>query len=84
MWIKKEEYELLKNKKKRLEDLQMTIFAERKIHNENSKIMTEKYYNSSKELYEIKKELEHYLNTNEEKGVVYIPKFVLEKIVHGL
>jgi hypothetical protein len=84
MWIKKEEYELLKNKEKRLEDLQITILAERKIHSENSKIMTEKYYNSSKELYEIKKELEHYLNTNEEKGVVYIPKFVVEKIVHGL
>ena len=84
MWIKKEEYELLKNKEKRLEDLQITILAERKIHSENSKIMTEKYYDSSKELYEIKKELEHYLNTNEEKGVVYIPKFVIEKIVHGL
>lgn len=68
MWIKKEEYELLKNKEKRLEDLQITILAERKIHSENSKIMTEKYYDSSKELYEIKKELEHYLNTNEKKG----------------
>ena len=84
MWIKKEEYELLKNKEKRLEDLQITILAEREVHKGNSKMMTEKYYNSSKELYEIKKELEHYLNTNEEKGVVYIPKFVVEKIVHGL
>ena len=37
----------------------------------------------SKELYEIKKDLEHYLNTNEEKGVVYIPKFIIEKIVYG-
>lgn len=84
MWIKKEEYELLKNKEERLEELKITILAERKIHSENSKIMTEKYYNFSKELYEIKKELEHYLNTNEEKGVVYIPKFVVDKIVHGL
>lgn len=84
MWIKKEEYELLKNKQKRLEDLQTTILSERETHRENSKIMMEKYYNSSKELYEIKKELEHYLNTNEEKGVVYIPKFVVDKIVHGL
>ena len=55
MWIKKEEYELLKNKEERLEELQITILAERKIHSENSKIMAEKYYNSSKELYEIKK-----------------------------
>ena len=84
MWIKKEEYNFLKEKANQLEDLKITILAERKIHSENSKIMTEKYYNSSKELYEIKKELEHYLNTNEENGVVYIPKFVVEKIVHGL
>lgn len=84
MWIKKEEYNFLKEKANQLEDLKITILAERKIHSENSKNMTEKYYNSSKELYEIKKELEHYLNTNEEKGVVYIPKFVVEKIVHGL
>lgn len=84
MWIKKEEYELLKNKEKRLEDLQITILAEREVHSENSKMMTGKYYNCSKELYEIKKELEHYLNTNEEKGAVYIPKFVVDKIVRGL
>ena len=36
-----------------------------------------------KELYGIKKDLEYYLNTNEEKGIVYIPKFVVEKIVYG-
>ena len=83
MWIKKEEYELLKTKEKRLNDLQTTILVEREIHSENVKSLTEKHFKNSKDLYEIKKELEHYLNTNEEKGVVYIPKFVVEKIVYG-
>lgn len=31
----------------------------------------------------IKKDLKYYLDTNEENGVVYIPKFVIEKIVNG-
>lgn len=30
----------------------------------------------------IKKDLKYYLDTNEENGVVYIPKFVIEKIVY--
>ena len=32
---------------------------------------------------EIKKDLKWYLDTNEENGVVYIPKFVIEKIVNN-
>lgn len=31
---------------------------------------------------EIKKDLKYYLDTNEENGVVYIPKFVIEKIIY--
>ena len=31
----------------------------------------------------IKKDLKYYLDTNEENGVVYIPKFVIEKIVYS-
>ena len=31
----------------------------------------------------IKKDLKYYLDTNEENGVVYIPKLVIEKIVYG-
>jgi hypothetical protein len=34
-------------------------------------------------LEEIKKDLKYYLDTNEENGVVYIPKFVIEKIVNN-
>ena len=32
---------------------------------------------------EIKEKLKFYLDTNEENGVVYIPKFFVEKIVYG-
>ena len=31
----------------------------------------------------IKKDLKYYLDVNEENGVVYIPKFVIEKIVNN-
>ena len=44
------------------------------------KILSEK----EKELYEIKKDLKYYLDTNEEKGVIYIPKFVIEKTLKDL
>ena len=32
---------------------------------------------------EIKKSLKWYLDTNEENGVVYIPKFVIENIINN-
>ena len=32
----------------------------------------------------IKDKLKYYLDTNEENGVVYIPKFVIEKIVNSI
>ena len=39
--------------------------------------------NSLKSQDKIKKILKYYLDTNEENGVVYIPKFVIEKIVYN-
>ena len=33
------------------------------------------------EIEKIKKNLQYYLNTNEENGVVYIPKFVVDDLV---
>ena len=33
-------------------------------------------------LEEIKKNLKYYLDTNEENGIVYIPKLIIEKIVY--
>ena len=31
----------------------------------------------------IKEILKYYLDANEENGVVYIPKFIIEKIIYG-
>lgn len=33
------------------------------------------------EIEKIKKDLKHYLDTNEENGVVYLPKFIVKKMV---
>lgn len=83
MWIKKEEYEFLKDKALKLEDAKIEFVSELEIHRIKAEMNEQKCDRISKELYGIKKDLEHYLNTNEEKGVVYIPKFVVEKIVYG-
>ena len=40
-----------------------------------------KYNRLKKDLSTIKETLQYYLDINEEKGVVYIPKFVIEKLV---
>ena len=83
MWIKKEEYEFLKDKALKLEDAKIEFVSELGIHKIKAEMNEQKCDRMSKELYGIKKDLEYYLNTNEEKGVVYIPKFVVEKIVYG-
>ena len=86
MWISREEYNVLRNKATKLEKLQIECSKGKNIQleksmiiNEKSKIINEK----SKELFKIKKDLEYYLDTHEEKGVVHIPKFVVKKIVYG-
>lgn len=83
MWISRKEYEFLKEKAMKLEDAKIEFLSEVEIHRARLAMAQEKNLKSSEELYEIKKELEYYLNTNEEKGVVYIPKFVMKKIVYG-
>lgn len=83
MWIKKKEYEFLKDKALKLEDAKIEFISELEIHKIKAEMSEQKCDRIFKELYEIKRDLEHYLNTNEEKGVVYIPKFVIEKIVYG-
>lgn len=84
MWIKKEEYELIKEKALRLEDAKIRYASELGFYKTKNEMNEQKCDRISKELYEIKKDLEHYLSTNEEKGIVYIPKFVVEKIVYGI
>ena len=83
MWIKKEEYEFLRNKALNFEDAKIEFASELKIHKLKAEMSEQKCDRTLKELYGIKKDLEYYLNTNEENGVIYIPKFVVEKIVYG-
>lgn len=83
MWVKKEEYVLLKEKALRLEDAKIRYVSELGFYKTRNELNEQKCDRISKELFEIKKDLEHYLSTNEEKGVVCIPKFVIEKIVYG-
>ena len=40
-----------------------------------------KYNRLKEDLSTIKETLQYYLDTNEEKGVVYIPKFAIEKLI---
>ena len=47
------------------------------------KAKNEEHHVGFKEIDKIKDELKYYLDTNEENGVVYIPKFIVEKIVYG-
>lgn len=83
MWVKKEEYEFLKDRALRLENARTWYASDLEIYRMQNKMNEQKCDRISKELYEIKKDLEYYLSTNEEKGVVRIPKFVIEKIVYG-
>ena len=83
MWIKKEEYEFLKERALMLEDAKIWYASDLEIYKMQNEMNEQKCDRISKELYEIKKDLEYYLSTNEEKGVVCIPKFVIEKIVYG-
>lgn len=82
MWISKEEYESLKAKAEKLEDAKIEFLSEINIQKEIALLEKKRRFNVSDELYKIKKDLEYYLDTNEESGVVYIPKFVIKKIVY--
>ena len=83
MWISRKEYEFLKEKAMKLEDAKIEFASELEIHQIKAEMSEQKCDRMFKELYGIKKDLEYYLNTNEERGVVYIPKFVIEKIVYS-
>ena len=83
MWINKKEYEGLKASAERLKDVEQNFLNATEIYRRKLMMETEERFKTSEELYEAKKELKYYLDTNEEKGIVYIPKFIVEKIVYG-
>lgn len=89
MWVSREEYKALKRDLERLQDIRREfpkqinfLIRENGILSRKVERMSEEYLESSKKIYKIKKELEHYLDTKQKNGVVYIPKFVIEKIVY--
>ena len=78
MWINKNDYNFLKERADRNIDYQHQITTLKNAVDGAS----EKHMNAVNELYDIKKDLKHYFDTNEENGVVYIPKFIIEKIIY--
>ena len=83
MWISRKEYKFLKENAEKNVDAECEIL--RVIDNQTKKtaMAMEEYSKTLKKIYDIRNDLKYYLDTNEEKGVVYIPKFVVEKIVYG-
>ena len=84
MWISRKEYKFLQ------ENAEKNINAECEIlrAKEKQTIVVaramEQYSETLKELDRIKKNLKHYLDTNEENGVVHIPKFIVENMADNI
>lgn len=78
MWISRDEYNVFKRSIEERNVLRQTNITLRKAE----ELASEKFSKVHKEIYEIKKELAYYLDNNEDKGVVHIPKFIIEKIVY--
>ena len=83
MWIRKDEYDCLKAKERKLEECKMEFASEIAIKELALLSEKKKCCNESEKLYKIRKDLEYYLDTHEECGVVYIPKFVIRRMVYG-
>lgn len=82
MWINKKEYKFLKENAEKNIDAECAILREKEDCTKKTALAIEEYSKTLQDLNKIKKDLKYYLDTNEENGVVYIPKFVIEKIVH--
>lgn len=84
MWISRKEYKFLQ------ENAEKNINAECEIlrAKEKQTIVVaramEQYSETLKELDRIKKNLKYYLDTNEENGVVHIPKFIVENMADNI
>lgn len=83
MWIKRKEYNFLKENAEKNIDAECEILRTKEVCTKKTALAMEAYSKTLQDLHEIKKDLKYYLDTNEENGVVYIPKFVIEKIVNN-
>ena len=78
VWSKCEAYDVLKNAISKLaeyEDIGATP--------DELKTAVYLYLELSQKMRRIIKDMRYYLDANEEDGVVYIPKFVIEEIAYG-
>lgn len=83
MWISRKNYKFLKENAEKNIDKECAILTVKENQKQAVARAMEEYSAVLKELDKIKEDLKYYLDTNEENGVVYIPKFIVEKIVNG-
>ena len=81
MWIRRGEYNFLKENAEKNIDAEYQIMKAKEEFTKKTALAMEAYSKALGNLHEIKKDLKYYLDTNEESGVVYIPKFVVQKMV---
>ena len=81
MWISRKDYEFLKKNAEKNIDAECEILRAKEVCTKKTALAMEAYSKTLGDLHEIKKDLRYYLDTNEENGVVYIPKFVVQKMV---
>lgn len=82
MWVSRKEYLFLKENAEKNIDAECEILRAKEVCTKKIALAMEEYSKVLGDLHEIKKYLKYYLDTNEENGVVYIPKFVIEKMVN--
>lgn len=84
MWISRKRYKFLMENAEKNIDAECEILREKE--NQSNKVARamEEYSETLKELDRIKKNLKYYLDTNEENGVVHIPKFMVENMADDI
>jgi hypothetical protein len=83
MWVSRKEYKFLQENAEKNIDAECEILRAKDNHLQKIARAVEEYSTTLKKLDETKDTLKYYLDTNEENGVVYIPKFIVEKMVYG-
>ena len=80
MWISRKHYNFLMENAEKNIDAECEILRTKDNYTQAVARAMEEYSETLKELDRIKNNLKYYLDTNEENGVVYIPKFIVENM----
>lgn len=75
--LEKEALNLINRQKANIDNLNIELKAMRGSANSYKKL----YEDSQKEVKKVRADLRYYLDTNEENGVVWIPKFTVDNLV---